>query len=41
MKTSDDLFETRSNPSTESMVAAGVQWAEKIMRKIDGAFAAS
>jgi hypothetical protein len=41
MKTSDDLFETRSNPLTESMVAAGVQWAEKIMRKFDGAFAAS
>lgn len=41
MKTTDDLFETRSSPRTESMVAAGVQWAEKIMRKIDGAFAPS
>lgn len=25
-------------PRTESMVAAAVQWAERIMRKIDGVF---
>jgi hypothetical protein len=39
LKTTDDLFETRSSPRTESMVAAAVQWAEKIMRKIDGTYA--
>ena len=32
LKTADELFETRSSPRTESMVAAAVQWAEKIMR---------
>lgn len=35
IKTTDDLFETRSSPRTESLVAAAVWWAEKIMRKID------
>ena len=40
LKTADDLFDNRSSPRTESMVAAAVQWAEKIMRKIDGAYAA-
>jgi hypothetical protein len=25
-------------PRTESLVAAAVQWAERIMRKIDGVF---
>ena len=35
IKTTDDLFDSRSSPRTESLVAAAVQWAEKIMRKID------
>jgi hypothetical protein len=38
LKTTDDLFDSRSSPRTESLVAAAVQWAERIMRKIDGVF---
>ena len=38
LKTTDDLFDTRPSPRTEAMVASAVQWAEKIMRKIDGVF---
>jgi hypothetical protein len=37
LKTSEDLFE-RSSPKTEAMVAAAVQWADRIMRKIDNVF---
>jgi hypothetical protein len=39
LKTTDDLFETRSSPRTESMVAAAVQWADRIMRRIDSLYA--
>ena len=35
LKTADDLFDSKSSPRTDSMVAAAVQWAERIMRKID------
>ena len=35
LKTSDELFQTRPSPRSESLVAAAVQWAERIMRKID------
>ena len=38
LKTTDDLFDTRPSPRTEAMVGSAVQWAEKIMRKIDGVF---
>jgi hypothetical protein len=38
LKTTDDLFDNRSSPRTEAMVAAAVQWAERIMRKIDNLF---
>jgi hypothetical protein len=38
LKTTDDLFDCRSSPRTESLVAAAVQWAERIMRKIDKVF---
>ena len=38
LKTTDDLFDSRSSPRTESLVAAAVQWADRIMRKIDGVF---
>jgi hypothetical protein len=38
LKTTDDLFDSRSSRRTESLVAAAVQWAERIMRKIDGVF---
>ena len=39
LKTADDLFDSKPSPRTESMVAAAVQWAERIMRKIDNVFA--
>jgi hypothetical protein len=35
---SDNLFESKPSPRTESLVAAAVQWAERIMRKIDNVF---
>lgn len=38
LTTADDLFNTRGSPRTEAMVAAAVQWAERIMRKIDNVF---
>lgn len=38
LKSTDDLFDTRPSPRSEAMVASAVQWAEKIMRKIDGVF---
>jgi hypothetical protein len=38
LKTTDDLFDSRSSPRTESLVAAAVRWADRIMRKIDGVF---
>ena len=38
LKTTDDLFDSRSSPRTESLVAAAVQWAERIMRKIDSVY---
>jgi hypothetical protein len=37
-RTTEDLFDNRSSPRTEAMVAAAVQWAERIMRKIDNVF---
>ncbi len=38
LKTTDDLFDHKPSPRTESLVAAAVQWAERIMRKIDNVF---
>ena len=38
LKSTEDLFDNRSSPRTEAMVAAAVQWAERIMRKIDNVF---
>lgn len=35
LKTTDDLFDTRDSPRTRSMVLAAVQWAERIMRKVE------
>lgn len=40
LKTADDLFDSKPSPRTESMVAAAVQWAERIMKKIDNLYAA-
>jgi hypothetical protein len=39
LKTADELFDTKSSPRTDSLIAAAVQWAERIMRKIDNVFA--
>jgi hypothetical protein len=38
LKTADDLFDSKGSPRTESLVAAAVQWADRIMRKIDNVF---
>ena len=38
LKTADDVFDSKPSPRTESMVAAAVQWAERITRKIDDLF---
>jgi hypothetical protein len=37
----EDLHDSRPSPRTESLVASAVQWAERIMRRIDGTFASS
>jgi hypothetical protein len=36
LKTTDDLFDCRPSPRTESLITSAVQWAERIMRRIDG-----
>ena len=38
LKTADELFDSKNSPRTESLIAAAVQWAERIMRKIDNVF---
>jgi hypothetical protein len=35
LKTADDLFDTRDSPRNRSMVAAAVQWAERIMKRTE------
>jgi hypothetical protein len=35
LKTTEDLFDTRDSPRTRSMVIAAVQWAKRIMGKIN------
>ena len=40
LKTTEDLHD-RSSPRTEALVGSAVQWAERIMRRIDGTFANS
>jgi hypothetical protein len=37
LKNTDDLFDSKGSPRTEAMVAAAVQWAERILRKVDNA----
>jgi len=39
LKNPEDLYDSRPSPRTESLVASAVQWAERIMRKIDNVFA--
>lgn len=41
LKTTEDLHDSRPSPRTESLVASALQWAERIMRRIDGVFADS
>src|SRR5207245_10847926 len=41
LKTTEDLHDSRPSPRTEALVGSAVQWAERIMRRIDGAFANS
>jgi len=39
MRTADDLFGTpQGSPRTDKLIAASVQWAEKILEKIDEQF---
>jgi len=37
LKTAEDLFNSRDSPRSDGMVAAAVQWAERIMRKVESA----
>ena len=42
MQRADDLFGTpEGSPRTDKLIAASVQWAEKIMEKIDERFSRS
>jgi hypothetical protein len=39
MQTADDLFGTsQGSPRTDKLIAASIQWAERIMQKIDDGF---
>jgi hypothetical protein len=36
MQTADDLFGTlQGSPRTDKLIAASIQWAEQIMKKVD------
>ena len=38
LKNPEDLRDSLPSPRTESLVASAVQWAERIMRKIDSQY---
>ncbi len=38
LTTTEDLFDSKPSPRTESLVASAVQWAERIMKKIDSVY---
>src|ERR1700722_12064118 len=38
LKTPEDLGESRPSPRTECLIAAAVQWADRIKTRIDGVF---
>lgn len=39
MQTADDLFgNPQGCPRTDALIASSIQWAERIMQKIDGTF---
>jgi hypothetical protein len=35
LKNTEDLHDTHPSPRTESLVASAIQWAERIMKRID------
>jgi hypothetical protein len=37
LKTTEDLFNSRDSPRSDGIVAAAVQWAQRIMLKVDSA----
>jgi len=40
MQTADDLFGTsEGSPRTDKLIAASIQWAERIMSRIDSLYA--
>lgn len=41
LKTTEELHDNRSSPRTESLVGSAVQWAQRIMRRIDAEFGTS
>lgn len=38
LKTPEDLGESRPSTRTECLIASAVQWADRIMTRIDGVF---
>lgn len=38
LKTPEDLGDSRATPRTENLVSSAVQWADRIMTRIDGLF---
>jgi hypothetical protein len=36
--TAEDLFDSKPSAKTESLIAAAVQWADRIMKKIDDVY---
>jgi hypothetical protein len=38
LKTPEDLGDSRPSPRTEYLISSAVQWADRIMKKIDGVF---
>jgi hypothetical protein len=38
LKTPEDLGDTRPSPRTEYLISSAVQWADRIMCRIDGVF---
>jgi hypothetical protein len=39
LKTTEDLFDSKGSPRSDAIIAAAVQWAERILRKVDNASA--
>jgi hypothetical protein len=35
LRTTEDLFNSRDSSRTDGMITAAVQWAERIMRKVE------